>query len=158
MKPRKWSVSINGQEHIIEFTGWREFRYRLLVDGKEHTAHSLNMIWQSVDHRIMFEDVACHFVVDGFRIDLAVNGKYVGSGKAYEPLFPIPVAVTAMAFISMMRGLLSAGGILSGILLGILYHILYREKKTVPSVFLAFFAAEMIRSAAWLLAELWLLD
>ncbi|MCM1539792.1 MAG: hypothetical protein NC121_00870 [Blautia sp.] len=156
MKPRKWSVQINGQEHMIEFTGWREFRYRLLVDGKEHTARSSNMIWQLVDYRIDLGEVACHFVVDGFGIDLAVNGKYVGSGKAYEPLSPIPVSVTAMAVISAMRGLLSAGGILSGILLGVLYYILYQEKKTVPPVFLAFFAAEIIRSAAWLLAELWL--
>lgn len=157
MKHRKWSVSINGQEHIIEFTGCWKYRYHLLVDGHGHTAHSLNMFYQLVDYQIDFGDVACHFVVNGFKVDLAVDGRYVGSGKAYEPISPIPVQVTAMAAISVMSGLLHRGGILSGILLGLLYYILYLEKKSVGSVFLAFCAAETALSTAWLLAELWLL-
>lgn len=158
MKRRKWSVNINGQEHVIEFTGWRKFQYHLLIDGNRHTVGSLNTLYKPVDYRINFGDVACHFVVDGFKIDLAVDGKYAGSGEAYAPLSPIPVSVTAMAALSVMDGILNRGGILSGILLGLLYYTLYSEKKNVRSVFIAFCIAETALSTVWFLAELWLLN
>lgn len=143
MKRRKWSVNVNGQEHIIEFTGCWKYRYCLLVDGTRHTAYSMNTFHQLVDYQINFGDVVCHFVVIGFNMDLAVDGKYVGTGKDYEPISPIPTPVTVMAAVSLVFALPLNGilGFFIGWFLGVWYRNLYMEKKSIRPVLIAFAAA-----------------
>lgn len=148
MKHKKWSVKINGQEHIIEFKGHGIYSYYILyVDGTRHAAYSSHFLYQLVDYRITFGDIPCHFVVFGLRTDLAVNGKYLESGKDYEPLSHIPTSVNALAALSPLAGFILQGiwGALLGVVLGYLYYWLYLEQKNSKTVFLAFAAASAVQ-------------
>lgn len=148
MKHKQWSVKINGQEHIIEFKGHGIYSYYILyVDGTRHAAYSSHLLYQLVDYRITFEDVPCHFIVFGPRTDLVVDGKYLESGKDYEPFSRIPSSVNALAILSPLTGFILQGiwGVLLGVVLGYLYYWLYLEQKKSKTVFLAFAATSAVQ-------------
>lgn len=132
---KTWTVTADGVNHQIEYKG-----RKLIVDGTKYNLKSSNWFIQLVDYAINFGDVSCRLVVVGNKVDLAVNGRYLGSGEAYEPISNIPVAVSVFAGISVALGFLMNGwlGACVGILLGAMYFNFYLKKKSLTPVIIVF--------------------
>lgn len=141
---KTWTVKSNGVDHQIVYKG-----RKLFVDGQQYKLKSANWFIQLVDYAINFGDVTCRLVVIGNRVDLAVNGTYVDSGKPYEPISNIPVAVTIFTGISVVLGFLMNSwlGACIGVLLGILYFNLYLKKKSLTPVIITFVIASILQVA-----------
>lgn len=131
----KWSVQADGVNHMIEYK-----RGKLLVDGEKYKVKSSNWFIMLVDYAINFNDTQCRLVVIGNKIDLAVNGVYLGSGQPYEPISNIPAWVSVLAGVSCVLGfaLNSWLGICIGVLLGVLYFNIYLKKHNTLAVILTF--------------------
>lgn len=116
---------------------------KLIVDGQTYPLKSSNWFIQLIDYAINFGDVTCRFVVIGNKVDLAVNGTYVGSGEPYVPISNIPVAVNVLAGISVVLGFLMNGiiGLAIGIILGALYFKIYLKNSNLPPVIILFSVA-----------------
>jgi len=132
---KQWTVNANGVDHQIEVKGTK-----LKIDGEEYKLKSSNWFIQLIDYKINFGDVACCLVIIGNKADLAVNGKYVGSGEPYEPIANIPVAVSVLAGISAVLGFLMNSwlGLCIGVLLGAAYFKLYLNKKNLTPIIIVF--------------------
>lgn len=132
---KSWTVNANGMNHTIEYKG-----RALIVDGAKYRLKSANWFVQMIDYAINFGDVQCRLVVIGSKVDLAVNGRYLGSGQPYEPLATIPAWVSVLAGISCVLGFLlnSWLGLCVGVLLGVLYFNTFLKKKQASSVIIAF--------------------
>ena len=66
----------------------------------------LNWFIQLIDYAINFGETQCRLVVMGNKVDLAVNGRYLGSGEPYQPIASLPVYVSVLAGISCVLGFL----------------------------------------------------
>lgn len=132
---KNWTVHADGVDHQIEYKG-----RKLIVDGAQYKLKSANWFIQLVDYAINFGDTSCRLVVIGNKVDLAVNGRYLGSGEAYEPIANIPVAVSILAGVSVVLGFLmnSRPGACIGIILGALWFNLYLKKKSLTPVIIFF--------------------
>lgn len=137
-----WTVNADGVNHEIMYKG-----RNLFVDGEKYKLKSSNWFIQLVDYAITFGDTSCRLVVIGNKVDLAVNGRYLGSGEAYEPIANIPAAVSVFAGVSAVLGFLMNGwlGACIGILLGVLYFNLYLKKKSLTPVIIVFAAASVFQ-------------
>ena len=135
---KQWTVNANGVDHMIEHKG-----NKLIVDGQTYPLKSSNWFIQLIDYAINFGDVTCRFVVIGNKVDLAVNGTYVGSGEPYVPISNIPVAVNVLAGISVVLGFLMNGiiGLAIGSILGALYFKVYLKNSNRPPVIILFSVA-----------------
>ena len=135
---KTWTVNANGVNHTIEYNGWT-----LFVDGAKYKLKSANWFVQMIDYAVNFGDVQCRLVVIGNKVDLAVNGRYLGSGQPYEPLASIPAWVSVLSGISCVMGFLlnSWLGLAIGCLLGVLYFKTFLKKKRASSVIIAFVIA-----------------
>lgn len=132
---KNWTVHADGVDHQIQYKG-----RKLIVDGAQYKLKSANWFIQLVDYAINFGDTSCRLVVIGNKVDLAVNGKYLGSGETYEPIANIPVAVSIFAGVSVVLGFLMNGwlGACIGLLLGVLWFNLYLKKKDLTPVIIFF--------------------
>lgn len=132
-----WTVNAGGVNHQIEYKASKQ---KLIVDGETYKVKSSNWFIRLIDYAINFGDVTCRLVVIGNKADLAVNGTYVGSGQAYEPVGNIPVAVTIFSGVSVVLGFLMNGwlGMAVGALLAALYFNTYLKKKNLTPVIIAF--------------------
>ena len=141
---KTWTVNANGTNHSIEYK-----RNRLIVDGQIYKLKSSNWFVQMIDYSVSFGDVECRLVVIGNKVDLAVNGRFLGSGEPYKPLASIPVWVSIFAGISVVLGLLMNGwlGLCIGILLGVLYFNLFLKKEKGTPVIIAFIIATILQIA-----------
>lgn len=135
---KTWTVNANGVNHTIEYNGWV-----LFVDGAKYKLKSANWFVQMIDYAVNFGDVQSRLVVIGNKVDLAVNGRYLGSGQPYEPLASIPAWVSVLSGISCVMGFLlnSWLGLAIGCLLGVLYFKTFLKKKRASSVIIAFVIA-----------------
>ena len=131
----KWVVYADGVEHHVEYSP-----KKLIVDGETYKLKSANWFVNLIEYTIHFGDVTCVLVVIGNKVDLAVDGKFLGSGKIYEPVGNIPVAVTIFGAVSTILGFLlnSFIGAAVGALLATLYFNLYLKKKSMVPVVIAF--------------------
>lgn len=74
---KQWTVTAaDGMNHVIEYKG-----RSLLVDGQKYPLKSSNWFIQLIDYAINFGETQCRLVVMGNKVDLAVNGRYLGSGE-----------------------------------------------------------------------------
>lgn len=139
-----WTVNAGGVNHQIEYKG-----NNLIVDGEKYKLKSVNWFIRLIDYAINFGDVTCRLVVIGNKVDLAVNGTYVGSGEAYEPVGNIPIAVTVFAGISVVLGFLMNGwlGLALGAFIATLYFTMYLKKKSLTPVIIAFVIATICQLA-----------
>ena len=137
-----WTVNIEGERHTIEYK-----RNRLIVDGEKYKLKSANLFIQMIDYSIHFGDTECRLVVIGNKADLAVNGRYLGSGLLYEPIGNIPVWVTVLATVSAILGFLmnSWVGLCIGALLGALYFRMYLKRKKAAPVVTVFIIAAVLQ-------------
>lgn len=135
---KNWTVHADGVDHQIQYKG-----RKLIVDGAQYKLKSANWFIQLVDYAINFGDTSCRLVVIGNKVDLAVNGKYLGTGEAYEPIANIPAAVSVFAGINVVLGFLMNSwlGACIGIILGALWFTLYLKKKSLTPVIIAFAVA-----------------
>lgn len=146
-----WTVNANGVDHHIEYkTG------KLIVDGEKYKLKSSNWFIQLIDYAINFGDVTCRLVVIGSKVDLAVNGKYLGSGEDYEPIGNIPIAVTIFGAVSVILGFFmnSYLGIAIGVVLAVWYFNLYLKKKAMGPVIIAFAIATVGQIALGVIVSL----
>lgn len=133
-----WTVNAGGVNHQIEYK-----MDKIIVDGEKYKVKSSNWFIRLIDYAINFGDTTCRLVVIGNKVDLAVNGTYLGSGEAYEPVGNIPIAVTIFSAVSVILGFLLnnyLGGLI-GCGLAFLYFQLYLKKKSMTPVIIAFVIA-----------------
>ena len=139
---KTWTVNANGVNHTIEYN-----KNRMIVDGEKYKLKSANPFIQMIDYSVNFGDVECRLVVLGNKVDLAVNGHYLGSGAPYEPIGNIPVWVSVFAAVSVILGFLLNGwiGLCIGLLLGVFYFNFYLKKKKGTPVVIAFVIATILQ-------------
>ena len=83
---------------------------------------SINLI----DYPIQIDGTQLRVVAIGNKVDLAVNGVYLGSGETYTPLNKVPAMSNVFIAISCLAGFLLEG--LIGLCIGILFGTLYVKK------------------------------
>ncbi len=134
----QWTVQANGVDHQIQYKG-----RKLIVDGAQYKLKSANWFIQLIDYAVNFGDVSCRLVVIGNKVDLAVNGVFLGSGAPYEPIANIPAAVSVFTGISVVLGFLMNSwlGLCIGVLLGAMYFNLFLKNKSMKPVIIAFVIA-----------------
>ncbi|HJA93891.1 MAG TPA: hypothetical protein H9717_12390 [Candidatus Eisenbergiella merdipullorum] len=139
---KTWTVNANGINHTIEYK-----KNRMIVDGEKYKLKSANPFIQMIDYSVNFGDVECRLVVIGNKADLAVNGRYLGSGAPYEPIGNIPAWVSVLAAVSVIFGFLMNSwlGLCIGLLLGVLYFNLYLKKKKAATVVIVFVIATILQ-------------
>ena len=84
----------------------------------------------------------------GNKVDLAVNGRYLGSGEPYQPIASLPVYVSVLAGISCVLGFLMNSwlGLCLGVLIGVMYFNLALKKKN-GIIVVAFIIASILQVA-----------
>lgn len=134
----QWTVQANGVDHQIQYKG-----RKLIVDGAQYKLKSANWFIQLIDYAVNFGDVSCRLVVIGNKVDLAVNGVFLGSGAPYEPIANIPAVVSVFTGISVVLGFLMNSwlGLCIGVLLGAMYFNLFLKNKSMKPVIIAFVIA-----------------
>lgn len=145
MAKQQWTVNVDGVDHHLEYKSnkW------LIVDGEKYKLKSASWVINLIDYAVNFGDTTCRLVVVGAKADLAVNGKFVGSGKEYEPIGNIPVLVTVFSIVSVVLGFLMNGylGCAIGCLLAVLYFNMYLKKKSMMPVIIVFVIATICQIA-----------
>ena len=126
---KSWIVDVDGVQHKIEYK--RKIRMKLIVDGEEHKLKSSNGFIRVVDYAINLGSTVCNLVIIGNKVDLAVNGTYLDSGKQYEPVNNLPSYIWALVGVSSLGGFLAVGilGMAIGIVMSGLYIKFAFEKK-----------------------------
>lgn len=134
----QWTVSVDGVDHQIGYNPGK-----LTVDGEMYKVKSSSWFTQLVDYAINFGDTTCRLVVVGGKVDLAVNGRFLGSGEAYEPIGNIPIIVTIFGAVSAILGFLLNGalGTMIGVALAALYYNVYLKKKSLGFLVIVFVIA-----------------
>lgn len=118
---KKWEIESDGVKHEIQYkTG---LRVKIIVDGETYKVKSSNSFINVIDYGINFGSTECKLVAIGNKVDLAVNGMFLGSNKPYEPISNVPAFVWVLIGVSTLGGYLLSG-ILS-LVLGALMSSLY---------------------------------
>lgn len=138
-KTRKWEIQTEGVTHIIEYK--QGFGRKIIVDGVTHKIKSSNPIINVIDYEIPFDDTDCKLVVLGNKVDLAVNGTFLGTKKPYEPMNGVPSWVWMFVGMSIIGGFLVSGifSLLIGVFMSLFYiqYGLEKKKNHVVSFFKA---------------------
>lgn len=144
-KTNTWTVNdSNGTSHTIERKG-----LKITIDGAVYKAKSSNWFVNVIDYQIQFPGIDCNLVVIGAKADLAVNGTYLGSGKAYEPIASIPALIWVLVAVSAIGGWFF-GGILC-MAIGIVFSTFYIQaclEKNMKKVWIMF-AVFVVIAVAW---------
>lgn len=120
---KAWDVNVNGINHTVEYrTG---FGAKVIVNGKVYKARTQNWFINMIDYPITIEGAEIRVVAVGNKVDLAVNGKYLGSGEEYIPLNKMPVLANVFIGISCIGGFLMTKWL--GFLIGFLFSFLYAK-------------------------------
>ena len=99
---RAWDVNVNGVTHSVEYRAG--FGTKVIVNGKVYRAKSQNWFVNMVDYPITIDGAEIRVVAIGNKVDLAVNGRYLGSGEEYIPLHTMPVIANVFIGISTIGG------------------------------------------------------
>ena len=118
---RTWEVTAEDGKHTIQYKSG--FGCKIIVDGQVFKVKSSNWFIQLIDYAIDFGVTQCRLVAIGNKIDLAVNGIYLGSKKPYEPINNTPSWVYVLVGLSVLGGYFW-GGLLC-MLIGLLFSMLY---------------------------------
>lgn len=148
---KNWEVDIDGVKHNIQYKAG--FGCKIIVDGEVHKVKSSNWFINLIDYAIKFGSTDLRLVAIGNKIDLAVNGVYLGSGENYEPVSKTPSWVYVLVGLSVIGGYFVSG--LFGLLVGVLFSSLYVQsglKKKTGVVIGAFAACTIIQIAILFLA------
>lgn len=100
----RWEVKIDDRVRVIEYQG-----KKLRIDGKERKLKSNSLFVTMIDEAVTVGSKTLRLVVKGRKVDLAVDGYFLGTGKAYEPLLPIPSITWFFVVVNVLLGLFLAG-------------------------------------------------
>lgn len=114
---KTWTVNVDGVEHHISFKPGA-FSPRLTVNGTEKKLKNKNWFIQMLDEPIQLGSKTANLTVIGRKVDLAVDGTYLGSGEAYVPLSDVPKWANILTIALIVSGWFFAGII--GIAIGVL--------------------------------------
>lgn len=127
---KTWDVNVNGTMHTIEYKAG--VGAKIIVNGSAYKAKSQNWFVNMIDYPIQIDGAELRVVAIGNKVDLAVNGTYLGSQEAYQPLHKVPTLSNVLLGVSVVGGFFLCGviGMLIGILFGTLYVKLGLKGKT----------------------------
>lgn len=126
---KKWEIEVDGVTHEIQYKAG--LNNKIIVDGETYKVKSSNIFVKVIDYVISFGDTKCNLVVIGTKVDLAVNGTFLGSKKPYEPTSNVAPWIWVLVGISTIGGMLLSG-ILSlaiGAIMSTLYIQFGMKKK-----------------------------
>lgn len=118
---KAWDVNVNGTVHKVEYKAG--FGVKILVNGNAYKVRSQNWFINMIDYPITIDGAEIRVVAIGNKVDLAVNGKYLGTGEEYVPLHKMPVIANVFMGISIIGGFLMTKWL--GFLIGVLFSFLY---------------------------------
>ena len=82
---KSWSFTdMYGKEHSIEYKNG--FGLKLIVDGTKYKLKSQNWWVNVIDYSIEIAGTDIRLVAIGNKVDVAINGVYIGSGERYVPV------------------------------------------------------------------------
>ncbi|MDE6961127.1 MAG: hypothetical protein K2P27_09725 [Lachnospiraceae bacterium] len=145
---KSWSFTdMYGKEHSIVYKAG--FGLKLIVDGTAYKLKSQNWFVNVIDYSIEIAGSDIRLVAIGTKVDVAINGTYIGSGEPYVPIQAnTPSWVWVLVGISAVVGLLlnSALGVLIGVCFGTFYinYAVSRKNKMVIACFLAWVVVQAI--------------
>ena len=145
---KSWSFTdMYGKEHSIVYIAG--FGLKLIVDGTAYKLKSQNWFVNVIDYSIEIAGSDIRLVAIGTKVDVAINGTYIGSGEPYVPIQAnTPSWVWVLVGISAVVGLLlnSALGVLIGVCFGTFYinYAVSRKNKMVIACFLAWVVVQAI--------------
>ena len=120
---KSWSFTDTyGKEHSIVYKAG--FGLKLIVDGTTYKLKSQNWFVNVIDYSIEIAGSDIRLVAIGAKVDVAINGVYIGSGQPYVPVQAnTPAWVWVLVGISAIVGFFFffALGIVVGIGFGTLY-------------------------------------
>lgn len=127
---KTWDVNVNGTMHTIEYKAG--VGAKIIVNGSAYKAKSQNWFVNMIDYPIQIDGAELRMVAIGNKVDLAVNGTYLGSQEPYQPLHKVPTLSNVLLGVSVVGGFFLCGviGMLIGILFGTLYVKLGLKGKT----------------------------
>lgn len=142
---RQWQIEVDGTKHEIKYKQGI-FKRSIIVDGEVYKVKSSSSFINIIDYGITFGNTECKLVVIGNKVDLAVNGTFLGSKKAYEPLSGIPAFVWVFIGISVIGGRILSGilGLLAGISMSLLY-IQFAVNKNIRAVIASFIGCTVLQ-------------
>lgn len=138
---KSWAFTdMYGNEHSIVYKA--SFGLKLIVDGTTYKLKSQNWFVNVIDYSIEIAGSDIRLVAIGTKVDVAINGTYIGSGEPYVPIQAnTPAWVWALVGISAVVGLLvnAALGVIVGVGFGTFYinYAISRKYKMVAVCFLA---------------------
>lgn len=132
---KKWEVEADGVRHEIQYKK-NLTKNIVTVDGESYKVKSANAFINVLDYGISFGSTDCKLVVIGSKIDLAVNGVFLGSNKPYEPVGNVASWIWALVGISTLGGLILSGifSLFIGILMSTLYIQFGMKKKNGAAI------------------------
>ncbi|MBQ9990654.1 MAG: hypothetical protein IJP31_06910 [Lachnospiraceae bacterium] len=99
---------------------------KISVNGEKYKVKSKNWYLNMIDYPIQIDGQEIRVVAVGNKVDLAVDGVFLGSGEAYTPLNYMPSGVNVYMGISCIGGFVMAGVI--GLLIGACFSKSYAKK------------------------------
>ncbi len=145
---KSWSFTDTyGKEHSIVYKAG--FGLKLIVDGTAYKLKSQNWFINVIDYSIEIAGSDIRLVAIGTKVDVAINGVYIGSGKPYVPIQAnTPAWVWVLVGVSAIVGLLlnAALGVVIAICFGTFYinFAVSRKNKMVIACFLAWAVIQAI--------------
>lgn len=116
---KSWSFTdMYGKEHSIEYKNG--FGLKLIVDGTVYKLKSQNWFINVIDYSIEIAGTDIRLTAIGNKVDVAVNGVYLGSGKQY-----VPIQANTPAWVWVLVGLSAVVGFFLNSLLGILVAVCF---------------------------------
>ncbi|SHJ13289.1 hypothetical protein SAMN02745163_01383 [Clostridium cavendishii DSM 21758] len=141
---KTWEIEADGIKHEIKYK--KGFTNKIIVDGETHKVKSSNMFLNVIDYEISFGSTNCNLVVVGTKIDLAVNGSFLGSHEEYKPLNGVSSWIWILVGISTLGGMILSGiiSLLIGLLMSTLY-IQFDLSKKKGAVIASFIACSILQ-------------
>jgi hypothetical protein len=151
MKTQHWDLPINGTTHTIDLTMKTFGKPSLLVDGQPRPIQAGGFVGNIVRYMdmLVFDKQVVYFVLEGNKGHLAMNGRYLDTGRPFAPIAKPPA--WTYVFVVLTAAILLFGIVAIPVLvvaLGVTYvfRISMMPMKTSGKVF----ACLGITVAAWL--------
>lgn len=145
---KSWAFTdMYGKEHSIVYKAG--FGLKLIVDGTTYKLKSQNWFVNVIDYSIEIAGSDIRLVAIGTKVDVAINGTYIGSGEPYVPIQAnTPAWVWVLVGISAVVGFLcnSALGLVIGVAFGTLYinYGIAKKNGKVITVFIVWVVLQAI--------------
>ncbi len=134
-KTKKWSINIEGKNYAISLNLNQWSGNHLLTINGVHVKlrRAIFQAFVGTDQEIMIGDTACRLVILGNKADIAVNERYINSGKPYFPLKGIPVWTWLFITINIAIPILYQGGIIP-VIIGMLGSVYCMRTAVSPGM------------------------